>query len=182
MPRLRRRYRNLAIVILAGCLGRYDNEYSPAQDDMALAAIASAWAGGGMTLSLCEDVAAPDSDNTCQVEHVVRGGGRGSAHEETHGGGGCGGCPFGNAAYVKGTASGGGLTGTVNVAGEIRLGTSIEHEPYAYPYAIQLHCTDPGQSCTLDGTVYEDGSVELERRDGGTGIAMLARTGPAACP
>jgi hypothetical protein len=71
-------------VLAAGCIPGEEASYSPEEDDAAIAAIASTWSASSpaISLSLCEDANAPEPDNTCQVEHVVRGGGRGRRHEE----------------------------------------------------------------------------------------------------
>jgi hypothetical protein len=175
--------RNLAIVLAAGCIGP-EASYSPEEDDAAIAAVASTWSASSpaLSLSLCEDVDAPEPDNTCQVEHAVRGGGRGRRHEERHGSVGCGGCPFGAAAFVRGTVSGAGLAGTAAVAGEVTLG-SFTDDPYAFPYHVELRCVDPGQDCFLTGTLHEDGTLELTTSpDFNAPAVTLARTGAATCP
>ena len=185
--RIHRITRNLAIVLLAGCIPGETASYSPEEDDTAIAAIESSWSGSSpaLSLSLCEDVNAPEPDNTCQVQHAVRGGGRGRRHEESNGSIGCGGCPFAAAAFVRGTASGTGLpgTGTVAVAGEITLSSFSADDPYAFPYHVELRCVDPGQTCSLFGTLNEDGTLELTSSADATATPVaLARTGTATCP
>lgn len=155
-------------------------------------AIASTWAApgaGGASLFLCEDVTAVPDDNTCQVEHVVRGGGRGIAHEQEHGGG-CGGCPFANVAYVHGSLDGGGLPGPVAVTGAVTLAPGAGADTaYDFPYSVRLQCVDPAAPCTIYGTLEEDGRLELELPNALTGTAgstgtthLLTRTGAATCP
>ena len=174
---------HLAIVLGSGCLLGDEVSYSPQEDDAAIVAIASTWVGASFSLSLCEDLDAPEPDNTCQVDHAVRGGGRGRRHVETHGGVGCGGCPYEAVAFVRGAASGTGLPGTVAVEGEITLGRTPDDEPYAFPYLVQLRCVTPGQTCALSGTLSEDGTLELTVDvDLSSASVTLPRTGPTtAC-
>ena len=177
-----RALRSLGFVLIVGCLGD-SVSYAPADDDAAIAAIESSWSatGSDLVVTLCEDVDAPPSDNDCQVEHVVRGDGRGEAHTEEHGGVGCGGCPFAAAAFVKGTVSGAGLPTPVSVTGEITLSATADDDPYAFPYDVQLRCDAPGATCSFFGTLFEDGTLELA---GGATLPAgpLARTGAASCP
>ena len=190
-PRSSRRHRslralrNLALVLAAGCIPGEEASYSPEEDDAAIAAVASTWSASSpaISLSLCEDVNAPEPDNTCQVEHVVRGGGRGRRHEERHSSVGCGGCPFGAAAFVQGTISGIGMAGTAAVAGEIAMGRAVDGDAYAFPYHVTLQCVDPGQDCFLTGFLHEDGTLELDGISSqGASTVTLARTGAATCP
>lgn len=169
------------MLVAASCLSGSD-EYTPQQDTRAMQAITSAWAdvGTGYALSLCEDVSAPDSDNDCQVEHVVRGGGRGRTEAANDGGIGCGGCPFAAVAYVTGTLSGPGVTGTVAVRGEITMSAD---ELYAYPYYVSLTC-EGAVACSASGTLAADGSLEVEITTGAGSSAtlvVLSRTGAATC-
>jgi hypothetical protein len=167
-------------VLVVGCLSDTAS-YSPEDDTMAMTAIESTWSSGDLVVSLCEDVTAPDADeNDCDVEHVVRGDGRGREHSEDHGGVGCGGCPFSAVAFVKGTVSGGGLPTPVSVTGEITLSATSSDDPYAYPYDVQLRCDAPGTSCTFYGTLDENGMLEI--RSGSVAAATLGRTAPASCP
>jgi hypothetical protein len=84
--------------------------FSADSDTAAMAAMASAWSAvGGLTVTLCEDIARSDASppDGCVVDHVVRGGGAGQNHCTSHPGGcGVGGCIYGNVAYVHGTADG----------------------------------------------------------------------------
>lgn len=171
-------------MLAAGCIGP-EASYSPEEDDAAIAVVASTWsaASPALSLSLCEDVDAPEPESTCQVEHVVRGGGRGRRHDERHGGVGCGGCPFGAAAFVRGTVSGIGMAGTAAVAGEIAMGRAVDGDAYAFPYDVTLQCVDPGQDCFLTGFLHEDGTLELDGTSSlDTSTVTLTRTGAAACP
>lgn len=178
----------VTLVVAAGCLSD-TSSYSPQQDDEAIDAIVwqfSAAGTDGLTLSLCEDVAAVEDSNTCQVAHTVRGGGRGRRHEESFGGIGCGGCPFATVAVVKGTLSGGGLIGTRTVKGEITLGLGINgDDPYGFPYDVRLTCDGTPTPCSLSGTLEADGSLQVTLSEGLTGMAAdhaLIRGVPASCP
>jgi hypothetical protein len=163
--------------------------YSPDRDDDAMSAIASAWTAtsGDLTVSLCEDLSAREPSNPCQVEHVVRGNGLGREHVEDHGGGGCGGCPFGNAAYVTGRVSGGGLPPNTMVRGEIYLGSEAGDDAYGFPYNVGVRCVDPALQCNLSGTLDEDGTLHLSVATGGNPPGdepqqELVRTDAATCP
>ena len=170
------------LIIGTGCLTD-SITYSPDKDDDAMAVIASRWTSpSGLTLSLCEDVSAPEQGGGCDVEHVVRGGGRGRSHEEERGIG-CGGCPSRNLAVVNGFISGGGLSGTVMVKGEVTLGGLGDENPYEFPYNVSFTCV--GQPCSFQGTLEEDGSLELTSYDSTTAtsvITALTVVGPASCP
>ena len=169
----------------------YESSYSPEEDDAAMAAIASAWGEpGGLTLTLCEDVArAPEwTGPDCQVEHLVRGGGLGARHTERHDAS-CvaGGCPFSTAAWVSGTASGAGLVGDVPVTGTVWLQNSYEEDPYGFPFALDLACDDADAPCRIFGELDAAGAVgaTLVLGPSGPGQAetrhALARTGAAVC-
>jgi hypothetical protein len=161
--------------------------YGPVMDDLAMTAIASTWSQpGGLTLSLCEALALSEAwlgPDRCQVDHVVRGGGRGLAHTERPGGGCGGGCPYRILAYVRGTASGAGLEGEVPVSGTVELQSGNTDDPYAFPYTLRLIC---GEGCTLEGTLGADGQVTATLSTGTSGAGgtsyRLSRTGPAMCP
>jgi hypothetical protein len=164
-PRPFRRGLALALVLaLAACLSDTVS-YTPPQDDVAMATIERTLVEQGphgLVLSICEDRARTDAwtppQEPCQVDHVVRGGGRGIAHEEDHGGGGCGGCPFTTVAYVRATADGGGLAAPLSLVGEVTLGD--EAAPYRLPYSVSLTCENPGTPCELSGVLREDGGIE----------------------
>lgn len=181
---------HVLVIVAAGCLSDTFS-YSPQQDDEAYNSIAlvfSAPGTGGLTLALCEDLAAVEDTNTCQVEHTVRGGGRGRRHEASHGGGGCGGCSAATVAIVTGTVSGGGLTAPRMVKGEILLGRAISgDDPYGFPYEVALTCEGTTTPCSLRGTLEEDGSLQVTFNDssmGGVGPSSLVMspTAEASCP
>jgi hypothetical protein len=174
-------FKRIALVAVVGCIGGgAATSYTPEEDTIAMTSIVNTWSGDSLTLSLCEDLAAPDDENTCQIEHVVRGGGRGRRHTEEHGGVGCGGCPFGIAAIVKGTFSDGSMAAPVAVFGEVYLGVG-EDDPYAFPFSFELQSADPNQHFVLIGTLHEDGTLELQRDYTGP-IMTLARGAAATCP
>jgi hypothetical protein len=164
---------------LFGCLSD-DVAYSPEQDDDAMTSITQSWSSASMTMSLCEDIAAIEDDNTCQVAHVVRGGGRGKRHVATHGGG-CGGCPFANVAYVKGTVTG--SAGPMEVVGEVSLASHGNDDPYEFPYDIDLRCTSTESPCSIGARLLANGTIEvIDPNDYRTVIDTLAPAGAAACP
>jgi hypothetical protein len=168
--------------------------YTPGQDDGAMAAIASAWSEpGGLSISLCEDVersATWTGPDECVVDHVVRGGGLGMDHTVKRETGGCAadGCPYRVEAWVVGTISGPGLTGDVPVAGAVELQSSLDDDPYAYPYRLRLTCDATVQECSVTGTLDADGDVTATLVLGPSGPGQvetqhsLARVGDAACP
>lgn len=172
--------RILLFTFVLGCLSD-EVSYSPEQDDEAMAALEQRWSGA-LELSLCEDVAAVEDENTCQVDHTVRGDGRGKRHGGSRGGGGCGGCPFANVAYVKGTVSGGSFVAPVEVAGEVNLAYgNPDEDPYGFPYSVRLRCTDG--SCNIEARLQEDGTLEIMDAANYTVVAStLAPAGPATCP
>jgi hypothetical protein len=185
----------LAIAAAFACSRDESVTYGPARDDAAMAAIASAWTegGGDLTLSLCEDTArsaAWTGSDGCVVDHVVRGGGLGLAHTESHPEGGCtmGGCPWNAVAYVAGTVSSAALGGERAVAGEVSLDAEGSENPYAHPYRIQVTCADAANPCALTGTLAADGTISATLVVGpyGPGQAetphALARAGASACP
>lgn len=182
---------HLVVLILAGGCLSDTISYSPQEDDEAINSIVhvfSAPGAGGLTLSLCEDIAAVEDTNKCQVEHTVRGGGRGRRHEESHGGGGCGGCPSATVAVVTGTVSGGSLATPRLVKGEILLGRGINgDDPYGFPYDVTLSCEGMPTPCSLRGTLEDDGTLQVTFTDNviaGAGSTEHAMTsvGEASCP
>jgi hypothetical protein len=176
----------VVVILASGCLNDTIS-YSPERDDEAMNAIVHEFsAPGGLTLSLCENVAAPDVDpNDCDVEHTVRGGGRGREHEETRGVG-CGGCPSTTVANVKGTISGGGLAAPRMVTGQIGLGGLGDDDPYEFPYHVTLTCEGTTSPCSLSGTLEADGSLQITLNDNAIGGSStehaLIRGGDASCP
>jgi hypothetical protein len=177
-----RRFALVALLVaFTACLD-HTARYDPARDDAAIAAIASAWAEpSGFALSLCEDLsqAQAATTDTCQVGHVVRGGGRGVAQDVTHPGG-CGGCPLAAQAYVRGVARGAGLVGDVPVVGTADIPSSGD-DSYALPYAIHLRCDDPQQPCTIAATLDAAGRLTITSEPG-IPDRVIDRVGPAACP
>jgi hypothetical protein len=171
---------HVLVIVFAGCLGDTVS-YSPQEDDDAINAIVyqfSAPGTAGLTVALCEDVDAVEDTNNCQVQHTVRGGGRGRRHEEDQGGVGCGGCPFATVAFVTGTVSGGSFTAPQKVKGEVTLGYGTSDDPYAFPYRVTLTCEGtPG--CYLTGMLEEDGSLEITTPNA---EVTLVRGAEASCP
>jgi len=142
-------------------------------------------------VALCDDVARSDAwtrgADSCSVDHVVRGGGRGVEHAEDHGGVGCGGCLFANFAYVRGTLQRE-AGAPAPIAGTVVLHDGYSDGPYALPYGVYVECSTAGQPCSLDGTIRRDGALEGDLTVGVPGSAdattlhlVLTRTGPAAC-
>lgn len=190
--RLRSPFAFAALAVVACYQAGYESSYSPEQDDVAMAAIASAWSEpGGLTLALCEDVArAPEwTGPDCGTEHLVRGGGLGLRHTERHDGS-CamGGCLFAAEAWVRGTASGAGLVGDVPVSGTVYLQRSSEDDPYGYPYSMSLDCDDVEAPCHIGGDLEGTGALTATLVVGPSGPGQaetrhaLVRTGAAVCP
>jgi hypothetical protein len=182
-PRSRppRRAWRLALPVLgvAACLGS-TNSYGPIEDDRAMAVIASAFAAAGsegLALALCEDLerAAPWTGPTCDLEHVVMGGGRGRAHEQPHDGVECGGCPHEVAAMVQGEASGGPFPSPVALEGFVWLQGPRSGNPYDYPYRLELRCADALAPCGVEGSMDGTGHLELT-------VVATRSTGPARPP
>jgi hypothetical protein len=176
------------------CHPGYTARFGPERDAAAMAAILSTWtqtAGGTLVLSLCEDVTTAEAwtGPDCLVDHVVRAGGLGLAHEVHHTGGcGAGGCPFAATAYVRGTVQGDDFSGPVSVRGEVVLNDPAS-DPYAFPYRLSLVCDDPQQRCGIDGTLAADGRLDLEYYLGDPAVyhstriqSALSRAGPSTCP
>jgi hypothetical protein len=165
--------------------------FSADSDTVAMAAIESAWSeAGGLSLTLCEDVARSDASpqDGCVVDHVVRGAGAGQDQCTSHPDGcGAGGCPYENVAYVRGTAGGSPISGAVAVSGRVDLQWGYADDPYAYPYRLELSCDDPGAPCSINGTLESDGRVDVALTIGPPGSGsethhVLDRTGAATCP
>jgi hypothetical protein len=182
-------------LVAAIACGSDSAHYSPSRDDAAMRSIASVWAEpgkGGLTLWLCEDIAraagfaGPDG---CQIDHLVRGGGLGRAHDVTSPPGGCGGCPHRALAYVRGAVSGGGLTAPAGVRGQMALGSTRDSDPYTFPYTLQAACEEPPRSCELTGTLESDGRIVVALAVGYRRSILsrqathrLDRVGPMVCP
>ncbi len=182
-----------AIVAAFAACGEHTAHFGPTADDAAMAAIARAWSEpAGLALSLCEDVARSQAwtgPDGCQVDHVVRGGGLGLEHSETHADGcGAGGCPYRVLAYVRGTAEGAGLPAPAAVAGTVELQSWRADDPYAHPYTLTLSCTDPASPCGIAGTLGADGAIDAVLTLGAPGPGApethhaLAPAGAATCP
>lgn len=153
----------VALALFATCVSHVS--YTAADDAAAMTSIARTFVdGNGDSIAIVEDVQDEPADipGDCQVANVVRGGGRGADHMESGGGGvGCGGCTFVNLAFVRATVTAGGLTGA-DVTGRIGLGTSYDDDPYAFPYDVNLECTDPAMPCEVTGTLDENGALDAD--------------------
>ena len=171
---------HVLVIVFAGCLGD-SVSYSPEQDDDAINAIVyefRAPGAAGLSVALCEDLDAVEDPSSCQVQHTVRGGGRGRSHEAEQGGVGCGGCPFATVAFVKGTVSGGSFSAPQAVTGEVTLGYGTGDDPYGFPYRVTLTC-EGTPSCYLTGMLEEDGSLQITA--GGAEVGLV-RGAEASCP
>ncbi len=197
MPMLTRPsgWRDMAVLLTVGALlaachpcggGDEITEcFGPVNDAAAMTEIASAWnEAGGLSLSLCEDVAKAEATpaNGCASIHVVRGGGLGAEQCVTHSTGGC--CAYRMVAYVHGVAAGAGLPDGTAVSGTVDLGT--QNDPYGHPYEVYVDCYPAGQ-CIIRGKLSADGrlDVTLTLGAGGSGPEshhVLDRAGPATCP
>jgi hypothetical protein len=157
----------LAVLLLPlTCGGGDPPEFGPQRDDAAMRAIEKCWLPknqGGLVLSLEEDLdaAALAENGSCQVEHVVRAGGKGETHRGTDTGNGCGGCPMDVVAYVRGEAEEGPFDGTVEVTGQVILGSNYEADPYEFPYLIELDAVEGDTLYRIEGELYEDGTVRV---------------------
>lgn len=190
LPRASRRplpFLTLALVAAVACEDSV--RYTQAEDEAAMALIASTWTeagAGGLVLSLCEDVARSDAweGPDCGLEHLVMGGGRSLEHSETHSDLGCGGCLYEVQAYVVGTLQGGALPAPVSVRGTIYLRSGEDEDPYALPWGFTLYCETDG-ACEAQGRILSDGSLEgsLSVPTDATPVQYdLTRTGDAVCP
>ena len=164
-----RRLGLLGVLVLMAC-GAGSITFTPEEDDAIMTVLESTWAADetdGLQLSLCEDRVRSDAwDNPgeCVRAHVVRGGGRGLAHEEDVSGGGCGGCPFGVLAYVQGTISGGPFSEPVPVAGEVYMGDLYDvGSIFSYPHRISLGSTgDVPAFYSISGELQENGQIDIK--------------------
>jgi hypothetical protein len=154
----------VGLVALTGCLPE-ENSYSPEKDDRAMAVILGEFDGQGVNLSLCEDVATAEEEprDGCMIEHVIRAGGLGDKHRESHSNVGCGGCPFYVQAYVRGHVVGGEFDEPVAVRGEVSPWGG--DGPYSFPYSVYLRCEDEDRPCRLGGYLQKDGRLELQFLD-----------------
>lgn len=171
------------LFMLTGCLPD-EVGYSPEKDDAAMEVILGEFGDGKLTLALCEDLSAAEAqpNGDCQIDHVVRAGGLGERHHEEHSNIGCGGCPFDVVAFVHGQVAGGPFGEPVPVRGMVHLGRNYGERPYAFPYYVDLSCEDETAPCSLGGTLYEDGRLELASFDQNHQLDTdLTRLGDTAC-
>jgi hypothetical protein len=177
-PRVRRLILPLFVYAVFAC-GNHQITFDAQHDDPAMLAVTRVWQGSGVTLSLCEDIAAEPSVSVsgCEVAHVVRGGSRTATTTTNSAKGGCpGGCAGQNSAYVAGQLSQNGLE--LEVSGVVILGSLYDDDPYAYPYTFELSC--PNSGCTATGTLEANGTLHLAI-DNGANID-LTPTAASACP
>ena len=171
----RRAHRLLLAALVVGLVVRCGSptlEFSPEQDNAAMAHIERSWSGsvgsGPIGLSFCEDIAANDAataaEDSCQVLHTVRGEGRTVARtEEGKGGVGCGGCPFAVNTRVVATV----VLPTGDIAimdGTIRLGDGYEDNPYVGDWGFQLTAREgkPDEPpMVLEGRILQNGDLLL---------------------
>ncbi|MBN2499016.1 MAG: hypothetical protein JXR96_30785 [Deltaproteobacteria bacterium] len=168
--------------------------FSPEQDAAIMLELesvfeTSATSAGGPRLALCENRElsdAWDSPGGCQQAHVVRGGGRGIAHMEDGVGFGCGGCPFGVVAFVRGTWTGEPFAEPVELQGSVGMGDLYDAgEIFSYPYRFYLQCKGEIPACaSIDGELDQTGelrlSVHFDQTD--VGHYVLQAGGQAECP
>jgi len=179
----------LGALLAAACLSS-STSYDPARDDQVVAVATGDYAAGGagaLTLVLCEDLAreAEWTGPACDLEHVVKGGGRGLAHRESHSGAECGGCPFQAAVLVRGQVAGGPFASPFQVEGAVWLQDPRSRHPYDLPYQVDLRCRDGQQPCTIEGSVDAAGHLELKVSVGvpaGATLHALDRVGAPTCP
>jgi hypothetical protein len=160
----------VSFVWLMTCSEEGGAEYSPADDDQAMEAIARCWLPslqGGMVLTLWEDFEQSESVESggCDVAHVVRGGGKGEAHKGASAGGGCSSCPEAVVAFVEGSVEEGPFDGEVSVRGRVILGSDGDLNPYEFPYTIEVETQGDGDVVKIEGEFGADGIVTL-RLDG----------------
>ena len=170
---------SLAGLAVVSCLSHSDT-WTVAEDQQVMDLVTSSWTSAtGLALSLCEDVATADATvENCQYEHVVMAGTR--AHPGSFDmGPGCGGCPLAVAAFVSGHASGGGLTGDVQVQGQIILPSAYDDDQYKFPYQLDLTCAGIA-GCTITGDLAEDGTIDATLTLGGVQTHHILQIGAAA--
>ena len=140
-------------------------DYDPEQDNLAMSHIEQLWSDneyeGGLELVLCEDRIRADAavENECGVEHIVKGGGRGSNSGALRGGNDCSGCPYQAIAYVQGVIGGGDLGATFAVQGVVIF--DDYNDPYRRPYTLELQCVDENEPCDVTGEILESGWINL---------------------
>jgi hypothetical protein len=168
----------LAAFITFAC-GPDSVTYDASHDDAAIAAVTRVWQGDGMTLSLCEDLAAEattdDGPGSCEQDHVVRGGSRTvTKHEDRHG---CaGGCSKQNIALLSGQLS---QTGSdLDVTARVVLGSSYDADPYAFPYDFNIRKRSD-DSFVMEGSLEADGTLTLTIDSTKVTLAPVQAT---ACP
>jgi len=161
-------------------------DYDPERDDTAMARIEQLFSAGGaegLELILCEDRLRADSasEHSCGVEHIVKGGGRGSEDGALRGGNDCSGCPDQAIAYVQGVVEGGPFDRQAGVQGVILF--KDYNDPYRLPYHVELDCIDEARPCRLVGQLDTEGlslDVVLEGELQAEGTLLHAE-GPTEC-
>jgi hypothetical protein len=145
-------------------------QYSAALDDEAMKAIEQGWSGKigevPIGVSLCEDVAANDqeTEDACQLDHVVKGDDRGTDKTvEQEDGVGCGGCPFNVLTHVTATVLKPDQQ-TVTMTGTVRLGSRNEANPYTGDWGIWLAAPADadGKVLKLEGRILATGALQLD--------------------
>ncbi len=162
----------LPALLVAGAVrcGPAAIEYSAQRDDQAIERIAHVWSGtvgkGPISISVCEDRAANDQleEGGCEVDHVVKGGGRGTTRTaEQVGSIGCGGCSMSALTEVVATVHMPDGTSAV-MRGTVRLGSAYEEDPYAGDWGLWLATPEgyEGKAVQLEGRILEDGKLVLD--------------------
>ena len=64
------------------------------------------------------------------------------------------------------------------VEGMVGLGSMYDHDPYSFPYMIELHCTDPNAPCSFSGELNADGTLVSQPGDP---AFTMTETGVATC-
>ncbi|MCK4907897.1 MAG: hypothetical protein KAS64_10115 [Spirochaetes bacterium] len=155
----------VAIIIVFSC-GYNEIEFTPEKDNAAMAKIERTWVSGGFSISLTEDILTADTKNTeaespCQIIHVVRGGGRTTAHTEKDSWGICGGCQLYIYAFILATVQGGPFLEPMQLKGSIKFGDISTSDPYNLPYPILLNGSTNSTNCEITGNILETGKLEI---------------------
>jgi len=186
------------VALLAATAVRCGSEvrqYTPAQDDEAIAAIERRWSGtvgeGPFSITFCEDRAANDAETPdgCQVEHVVKGGGRTvPSQSEEPSSVGCGGCPFMVRTSVTALVVGPDSVAR-NLKGVVAFGSAYDGDPFAGDWAFQVDSPQgEANPITVEGRIQADGSLLLAGSwlylagySKGTDDVTVASSAPATC-